>query len=694
MVTEVGSERGTLDRAPERPSAGRRPAAPQRGRALRTAPVGAPRGPRPPSRPRDGSERVVGLDALRALAVVLVVAYHVFPAALPGGFLGVDVFFVVSGFIITTLLLRELTGTRRIRLREFWRRRARRLLPALGVVVVVCVVAARIVAPDLLVGIGRQVLGAATFSTNWIEVAAGQSYFDETQPVLFQTFWSLAVEEQFYLLWPVVLVVLIVLTPTVRSRVRVVTLAALASAVAMAVLSTPGGDPTRVYYGTDTHAFGLLLGAAVALRRATGARLLSDRATRWAVPAGVVGLGVLVLTLSAGSAWTYRGGILAASLLALLLVARCADATTDTAVTGRRAAGVRVVEMRPVVWVGARSYGLYLWHWPVILLVDAVVQAQPGTLPWWRGTAVAVVITVLAAAASYRWIETPVRRDGFRGTAARVRAATASSAPRAVTTRAVAGLAAAAVLVAVVAVVTAPTTSQAQRAVEQGQAAIAARSTGPVAEQGAGPGTEQDAVAEGSRDGDAGTRKADGAPKADGAQKADGDGAAGTRPQKITGKQISAFGDSVLSGAAPALLDRFPGIAVDGKPIRKWVDAPAVVRKAERRGELRDVVVLQFGTNGGFAWEGAEAAFEEVLDLVGPDRDVVVFSVVGVSDWVPSTNETLERIAAERDNVHVAPWADAVRDRPGLLYDDRTHPDLEGIAVYAKVLRQTLAEIR
>ncbi|ANC31071.1 acyltransferase family protein [Isoptericola dokdonensis] len=656
MVTEVGSERTSLDRAPgsapERPSSARRPSAPHRARAADGPAPWAERSTTASRRPPTGggSERVVGLDALRALAVLLVVAYHVAPAALPGGFVGVDVFFVVSGFLITTLLLRELSGTRRIRLREFWRRRARRLLPALAVVVVVSVLAARVVAPDLLVGVGRQVLGAATFSTNWLEVAAGQSYFDATQPVLFQTFWSLAVEEQFYLVWPLLLVLLIVLTPTTRSRVRVVAVGAAASAVAMAVLLDPG-DPTRVYYGTDTHAFGLLLGAAAALHRGTGARLLPGRSARWAVPAGLAGLGVLTLTAHTDTAWPYRGGILAASLLALLLVARCADATTDALIAGRRGPGARLAESAPVVWVGTRSYGLYLWHWPVLLLVDAVVAAQPGTVPWWRGTVVALGVTVLAAAASYRWVETPIRRDGFRGTAARVRTAVATTGRRVTRARVLAGAAGLAVVVTGAVVVTAPGTSQAQLAIEQGQAMIVRASV-------------QDPTREAARP-----------------------------AEKVTGDRISAFGDSVLSGAAPALFEKFPGIAIDGEPIRKWVDAPAIVRAAERRGELRDVVVLQFGTNGGFAWDGAVDAFEEVLDVVGPDRDVVVFAVVGVSDWVPGTNRTLDEIAARHDNVHVAPWDDVVRDRPGLLHADRTHPDVDGTSAYARLLRKTLAQI-
>ncbi|MEO7060002.1 MAG: acyltransferase [Lapillicoccus sp.] len=209
-------------------------------------------------------QTIEGLDGLRALAIAAVVAYHLDPTWLPGGFLGVDVFFVVSGFLITTLLVRESARPGGIAFGRFWVRRARRLLPALVVCVGVCVLVARLVHPDLLVHLGRQVVGALTFSTNWVEISAGSSYFDQTAPQLFMNMWSLAVEEQFYLVWPLVVAGLV--AAALRPRVRVgmtLGVAALSTAL-MAWGFVAGQDPTRVYYGTDTHVMGLMLGAALA----------------------------------------------------------------------------------------------------------------------------------------------------------------------------------------------------------------------------------------------------------------------------------------------------------------------------------------------------------------------------------------------------------------------------------------------
>ncbi|ACQ81267.1 acyltransferase 3 [Beutenbergia cavernae DSM 12333] len=629
------------------------PAAPSPGRSGRTTTA-----PHAPSRP--SSSRIRGLDGLRALAVLAVLVYHTWPQALPGGFLGVDVFFVVSGFLITTLLLREVRDAGRLDLRRFWARRARRLLPALATVVVTGVLLARLVEPDLLVGIGRQVLGAATFSSNWLAVAAEASYFDQTAPQLFATFWSLAIEEQFYLIWPVALAVLLAVVRTWRARVAVAGAAALASAVAMAVLYAPGADPTRVYYGTDTHVVGLLLGVGAAFWLSGRAGRGLPLPLRRLAPVAVVALVALMALLHSDAAFTYRGGILLASVLALLAVLGCAAG---------RGPYVRVLESRPLVWVGERSYGIYLWHWPLLLVVAAAADAPPRSPSWWATTALALAATFGLAAASYRWVEAPVRRDGFRATLARVATASRRPAPRLA-----AALVSLAVVCAMVATATAPRSSGAQQSVEAGLAAIADSSaSSPDGDAAADPGTDVPPDAAPS----AGTPP-DAAPEA---------------PPPVTGEQISAFGDSVLSGAAPAVLTRFPGIALDAEPIRKWLDAPALVQAALDAGTLRDVVVLNFGTNGGFQFDGSEDAMRQVLDLIGPERRVVLVNTVGVSYWVPDANALLAAIAADYPNVVVADWHAAVADRPELLHSDRTHPTMAGTEVYADVVQAALAEL-
>lgn len=616
-------------RAPDRPAGRREPGGPPGAPASR------------------GGSHILGLDGLRALAVAAVLVFHLRAASMPGGYLGVDVFFVVSGFLITTLLIREIATTGRVRLGSFWIRRARRLLPALVVVVLVGVTAARVVGGDLLVDLDRQVAGALTFSTNWREIAAGSSYFTHTAPLLFVTFWSLAVEEQFYLAWPLLLVVLLAVVTTRRRRVLAVSVLAGASALAMAMLVVPGEDPTRVYYGTDTHAFGLMIGAALALAvdGAPAGRLASEAAAwrRWRTVAGLAGLGlllVLALRLHDGATFAYRGGILLASLATALVIA---------ALLGPRTPLVAVLEARPMRWLGQRSYGIYLWHWPVVVILAAVLPAAaPDSAASWLVRGSALLLTLLLAGATYRFVEQPVRRLGFRECGRRVRGALAGSGRTVRGPRAVAALTVAMVVTSAVAVATAPEESETERAIRAGEAALAEASS------------QQ-------------------APQALG-----GDF---TVP---TGEEITAFGDSIMVTSLGGLNARFPGIDIQAKSIRQWPEGADVVRDALAAGTVRRAVVLGYGTNAGVQ---DPALVRQVIRDLGPRRMIVLVNVYQYSQWVPETNAELARVAEEFDNVVLADWAGAIAARTDLLQSDRIHPGVEGGHFYAEVIAEAFGDL-
>jgi peptidoglycan/LPS O-acetylase OafA/YrhL/lysophospholipase L1-like esterase len=605
--------------------------------------------------------RIEGLDGIRALAVLAVVIFHIWPRWVPGGFLGVDVFFVISGFLITTLLVREGKNAGRVDLPAFWRRRARRLLPALFLVVAVSVLLAAQVEKDLLVGMDRQALGALTFSSNWVELGAGANYFDSTAPKLFATFWSLAVEEQFYLLWPMVLVCLVVVARNARNCARMAVGLALVSAGLMAYWYHPGGNPTRVYYGTDTHLFGLMIGAAVAFAFAGDVGIVASRRwgrlRRWIGFVALAGLVAMMATVDGETAFPYRGGIALASLLTAVAVA---------SLPGPSSSFVTLNRWRPLAWVGERSYGIYLWHWPVILiLTELLPPVAPGADAPATTALLAVIVTLGLAEASYDLIEMPIRRDGFG------RVLDVFREPR----MALFGVGGLLVLVlAGQAIVTAPKKSEAQLAVEAGEQAIA----DAAADQPTPSTTVQPVVTQPT-------------------------GAVQTTttvppawPDSLPvppGDQIMGFGDSVLSGAAPAIYERFPGIFLDAKPIRQWRDAPGVVSAALDAGTARPVVILNFGTNAGLKSEESRAALETVLQKLGPERRVVLVNTVGISNWVPETNATLAEISARYPNTIVADWHAVVTADPSLLHDDRTHPNVRGTAAYADLLARTLDQL-
>ncbi len=629
-----------------------------RGPAAPPAPGGDPQvgTPEAPARAPGGTGRLAGLDGLRALAIVAVLTFHLDPSWLPGGFLGVDIFFVVSGFLITTLLVRERVATGTIDLPGFWSRRARRLIPALLVCVPAAVLLARLSEGDLLVGIGRQVLGAATFTSNWLEIHAGTDYFAATSPQLLMNLWSLAVEEQFYLLWP--LAVLGLLAVTRRPEVRAATALGLAllSAGLMAVRLDPD-SPTRVYYGTDTHVMGLMLGAALGFAYAAPHRAWTT-STWWAEhrrQVAAVALVTLLGLMALGgedSTLTFRGGILLA----------CVATTALVLVVVERPGRLRaVLELPPARWIGVRSYGIYLWHWPVFLVIGSDLPVAPGGGAYLLTRVWCVVVTFVIADLSYRFVETPVRRHGFAGSArvaaARLRRLGTRSA------RVVWSVALVLVVALVAVLLTAPDRTSTEELIATNEAELVDAAPSPGASTGAKATT-------------AAANQKNTTPAAV--------PAAWTMPK---GSEIDAFGDSMMVGAVHAIRYYLPKVRVDAKSNRKWNEAPKLV--GARGDGLRRAVVLAFGTNAGTD----EAAIRRTLAEIGPNRMVVIVTEHGRFSRVKTDNERLRALVKGMPNVRLADWDAALADTTGQLQPDGIHPSLKGAHLYAKTVRQAFADL-
>jgi peptidoglycan/LPS O-acetylase OafA/YrhL len=348
---------------------------------------------------------VPALDGIRALAVTAVLAFHGGVPGVQGGFLGVDAFFVLSGYLITTLLLREWQGTGRIALARFWGRRARRLLPALLLMMTAVMVFARSMLPAdevrLLRGDG---LATLLYVANWRMIFRGGDYFSQTAaPSPLQHTWSLGIEEQFYLVLPLLLCVLLAGRRPTRRLLLVCTVLAVASAAATRLLFSEA-DPGRAYYGTDTRAASLLIGVALATalwrRDRTGSALGSGPARRTVAALAVVGAATTVVawtTLSGEDSRLYGGGLVVAALAVAAVIAHIA------LVPGGWSA--RVLSLPPLPALGRISYGVYLWHWPVFLAADAGRTGQHGA----RLFALRCLITLALAIASYLLVERPIR---------------------------------------------------------------------------------------------------------------------------------------------------------------------------------------------------------------------------------------------------------------------------------------------
>ena len=589
-----------------------------------------------------GGGRIDALDGIRAIAVTAVVVYHLFPDALPGGFLGVDVFFVLSGYLITRGLAQRIASGTGLGLARFWWRRTVRLLPALGVMLVVVTAVTGIVGGPAAVRLRPQLVAALTYTSNWYQAGAGLSYFERTEPPVLQHLWSLAVEEQFYLVWPPLLIAIVLLTRSARAAAGVTAVLAASSAVAMAVTLVPGEDPSRLYFGTDTHGFSLLIGGVAALVSLSpgvwAARWLAapsdgrDKAHRLVVVSALAVCVLGMVLIGETSTFAYRGGIVLVDLAAAIAV-------VSVAVPGQVAP---LLGSRPLVWVGRRSYAIYLWHWPLIVLL-----ATGATIPEGTRAVLVVGLSLGLAALSWTYIEQPVQRLGLLGCVKRFAAHLRSGGFVPVVGMVVAAIT---VWAAAGGIVRSPATTAAESYVAAGEDAIGAAEVQP---------TGSAVTPDGSVD-----------------------------PRRPLGKQTTVIGDSVTLASAKGLLAVLPGIDIRAEIGEQMWDAPDVVGRLQASGELRPVVVIALGTNGDFNSD----TLDEVVEAAGPGHVFVFVTAHADRDWIPSVNAKLRGLSEDQRSVAVADWDEAASEVTDFA-SDGIHPGPQGGRAFARVVKDAIASL-
>lgn len=617
-------------------------------------------------RPEEGQRRFIlaGLDGLRAIAVALVLIYHLWPTALPGGLIGVDIFFVISGYLITALLLREGAYTGKMDIVAFWVRRIRRLIPAVAVLTLVIAPIAFLIGGDILVGIGRQILGAFTYSSNWLSIAAGNDYFAQTSPELLTNFWSLAVEEQFYFFWPVLLVFTCIFLRQWWQRAIVPAALGVFSLLLATVLVAVGANFARIYYGTDTHLFGLMLGVLLALLIPWSMYPPVDNRlyTHVGYGNGVFGfiralIGWVSLPLMVllamhlnerNQALLMPWGLLAGSVLGLGVVqALLPDTRNPLAVVLRK-----VLSFAPLVWIGRRSYGIYLWHWPLAVIAHYIFGPQYGNVV--RG--LLVFLTLLFAGLSYMYVETPVRKLGFRGALSEW-VTSMFGASKALPLTAVFLLLIGCVGT-VFAVRTAPEMTQAQQLVAEGE--IKARQLQE----------EQARAAEEAQKKAAAEDSAQPSPTA-------------SPSPTVKADTVTVIGDSVALASAGQLQQKFPNASIDAEVSRQFSTADGILQSKLDQGMLGDTVVISLTTNSTLTPEMVDNLMRTTQELGVKQVVMVTGQAPANLQWVADSNRIIQDAATRYPNLTIADWAAASSGKPQLLASDGVHPNEQGASLYA-----------
>ena len=595
-----------------------------------------------------GGGRIEGLDGLRTLAIVGVTLFHMFPEAVPGGYMGVSLFFVLSGYLLAYTCSRQLAQGSFSVAGYFWRR-IKRIYPSLLLVLLVSTGAYYLLVPDVVAAVRPEVVSVLLGYNNWWQIAQNADYFTRlinTSP--FTHLWFMGIELQYYLLWPVLFFFYAVLQSFFGTRAALLFMAVLglASACVMPLSYVPGDDVTRLYYGTDMRIYALLFGAVMGLQRAeAGPHVMKSELLRKISCAAFVGMLAITIiayfTLDGQNPLVYQGGMLAMTLLFCLLLRLTEDRGVPLGA---------LLDMQGFRWIGKRSYGIFLWQYPVILLFSCMGWDK---MHGWYFLEIALIL--LLAVWSDAVTDCLLSRElPFRAKPmAMVRVAcfvVLSMCSMLVMGYGCCGIAASA----------------------ESKASAVAELQDQLAEEEAEQARQNELAAEQA--------------KAARIEAAKG---------QVDLSGAVCIGDSVMLGSSGRIRELLPACYVDAE-VSRYVGGGLDAAKAfEAQGRLGNLVVIALGTNGPIAgYERYEVQTRQLLDYLGNSRHIFWVNVYCPHlTWQETNNNYIKKMAAEHGNVHEVDWYGLISQHPEWLTEDGIHPNSEGRVQYAKLIHDRIEQV-
>ena len=600
---------------------------------------------------------VTGIDGVRTLAVLGVIIYHLLPTTLPGGYLGVPLFLLISGYFVTLQLVRQMDQTGGIQLTKFYLKRLRRLYPVLIVMLTVTTAYITLFARDLLHNIKSTIATNLLWVYNWWEIGHGQSYFDRFNGESpFTHLWTLGVEAQFYFLWPLILFMLFLILRK-RSKIKwTVFILAVASAVEMALLFDPQ-NINRVYYGTDTRAFSLLLGSWLALCWPID-RLNASLTAHAARILDGVGIGALLITLlgfftlPGQSSWTYRGGMFFYSLIGMILIATVVHPGSHMN---------RWLTNPFFTWIGQRSYGIYVYQLPVMVFYERVVEI--GRHPVINALVECLLILAISEF-SYRLVEQPLAHYQWRYLPDSIRHWIDFKMHDWHQWLKVGPV----VIICFIALCglmlpSKPAKKSAvQTRIEKSRQATAAKNK---------------QIAKGK------------------AAKVNVNSKSLQKKYGLTSNQlkaaselkVTAIGDSVMADASQDIQEIMPHAYIDAEVGRQGSATPAVIKDLKAKGQLQKNVILNLGTNGAMDSQ----TINDILTAIGKDHQVYwITPHVPTRDWEQTVCDQIKQAAKQNTNVHVIDWNQAANGHAEWFAQDKVHMNEQGNAYFTRLIVKTI----